>query len=540
MTRMDGRGDDRDEVILPEEAAREFSTDTPVAVPAEEAGPSREDVLETAGPIGAAVAAEQSAAVPVDVAGADGSDSLSVLDRRPSAAAPREYHFPRFERQTLDNGMTVVTAHVPGRPLLTAQLIVRGDAGGGVTSEPAELGGITVLMARAMSEGTRRRNAVELIEAAERLGAELSADAGWDSIAAGIEVARSRLEPALALLAELALEPSFPEHEVERIREERINDLMQAKADPRRRSERLFPERVYAPGTPYRRPLAGIEETVSRIDRAAVAARHHELMRPGAATVLVAGDLTGLDIAERVSAAFADWPNTAAPIAAPPLDVKPRTGMARVLLVDRPGSPQSEVRVGHVGLPRRVPDFHALSVLNTILGGLFNSRLNRLLREERGYTYGVHSGFDFRRAAGPFAVRCAVQSEVTVPAIRDILGVLEGMREEAVTAEELAMARDYLVGVFPLRFETAGQVAAALGGLVVFELPDDELDRYRPAVAAVTADDVLTAARAHVRPDDACIVIVGDAAGFEADLRDAGLGEVEVVRESRQTAAAES
>jgi zinc protease len=201
------------------------------------------------------------------------------------------------------------------------------------------------------------------------------------------------------------------------------------------------------------------------------------------------------------------------------------------VVVDRPGSPQSEVRVGHLGLPRRIPDFHALSVLNAILGGLFNSRLNELLREVRGYTYGINSSFDFRRHAGPFAVRCAVQTEVTVPALEDILGELQRIRETPVAEHELTIARDYLVGVFPLRFETAGQVAAAIGGLVTFGLPDDELDRYRPAITAVTAEHVSEAARRHIRPDEASIVIVGDAARFEPSLRAAGLGEVTVLRD---------
>src|SRR6476469_2909095 len=198
MTEREGHAD---EVTLPEQTVREFSTDTG-AVEDVERQPAREEGFEH-------------------------ETKLSYLDLRPSAAAPREYHFPAFERRTLANGMELVTANVPGRALLTAQVLIRGDAGGGVTDEPAELAGETVLMARALTEGTRHRDAVGVIEAAARLGAELSADAGWDSVAAGVEVPRTRLLPALRLLAEVLLEPSFPESEVERLRDERINDLMQ-------------------------------------------------------------------------------------------------------------------------------------------------------------------------------------------------------------------------------------------------------------------------------------------------------------------------
>ena len=201
----------------------------------------------------------------------------------------------------------------------------------------------------------------------------------------------------------------------------------------------------------------------------------------------------------------------------------------RVVLIDRPGAPQSEVRVGHIGQPRSTPDYHALSVMNALLGGLFTSRLNALLREEKGYTYGVHSGFDMRRAAGPFSVRCAVESDVTAPAVADIVAELGRVRAAPVEADELDMARDFLVGVFPLRFETSAQVAGALAGLVVYDLPDDELDRYRPTISAVSVEDVQAAAEAHVHPDDASVVIVGDASKFADALRDGGYGDVEIV-----------
>jgi zinc protease len=493
------------DVTLPEQTVRGFSTDTD-AVETTERQPAREDGLER-------------------------EPSLAYLDVRPAAAAPREYHFPTFERRTLPNGMELVSANVPGRALLTAQLLIRGDAGGGVSGEPAELAGETVLMARALTEGTRHRDAVGVIEAAERLGAELSADAGWDSVAAGVEVPRTRLQPALRLLAEVCLEPSFPQSEVDRLRDERINDLMQARADPRRRAERVFPEQIYDASSPYSRPLAGIEETVARITRDAIAERHASMLRPGAATLLVSGDLAGTDLDAAAADAFAAWPSTGStsPVSGPA--TLPRADAPRVLVVDRPGSPQTEIRIGHVGLPRLVPDFHKIAVMNAILGGLFNSRLMLLLREQRGYTYGVYSGFDFRRGAGPFAVRLGVQSEVTVPAVQDIFGELRRIREEPPTDDELGLARDYLIGVFPLRFETAGQVAAALGGIVIFGLPNDELDHYRPRVAAVTADDVVAAARAHVRPEEASIVLVGDANTFLGALEEANLGEVQVLRE---------
>ncbi|MDQ3449119.1 MAG: insulinase family protein [Chloroflexota bacterium] len=463
----------------------------------------------------------------------DEADPLAVLNVRPSPREPREYHFPRFERHVLPNGLTLLSAHLPGRPLLSAQLVFRG----GASIEAAERAGVTVLAARALTEGTQKRDAIELIEATERLGADLDAEAGWDSLVAGISVPRSRFAAALKLLAEVVLTPSFPEAEVTRLRDERINDLMQARAEPRRRIERVFPETIYAPSAPYSRPLGGTESTVPGLDREAVQSAYWRLIEPGSAVFVVAGDLQGLPLGELVEERFGGQ------IEAEPVDralsIDARQGGPRVVVVDRPGSPQSEIRIGHLGVARSTPDFHALSVLNTILGGQFGSRLNRLLREERGYTYGVHTSFDMRRGTGPFVVRMAVQSEVTVPAISATLGELRRIGEEPVEQRELDEARDYLVGVFPLRFEAAPQVAAAIAGLAIHELPDDELDRYRPAIAAISADDVLAVARAHVH-DDASVVVVGDASSWLDELRGAGIGEVAVLADEAGAAGSEA
>ncbi|MEA2026579.1 MAG: pitrilysin family protein, partial [Chloroflexota bacterium] len=360
------------------------------------------------------------------------NDALKVLDQRPQPGQPREYDFPSFERLTLDNGLTVIRAHVPGRPLLQAQLLVRGDAGGGATSEAPEYAGATRLAARAMSEGTAVRDAVAFVEASERLGAEMGAAASWDSLSVHVEVPRTHLADAMVLFAEMALQPSFPTREVERLRDERLNDLQQVMADARRRAEKAFPAVIYADGAAYARPLGGVEETVAPIDRDVLAKRHAELVRPGASTLIVCGDLEGVPLDDIVVSAFGDWSSdgdvASVQAAAPDQAAEGR----RVVLVDRPGAPQSEVRVGHVGTKRHIDDFHALSITNALLGGLFNSRLNRLLREERGYTYGVNSGFDMRRAAGPFAVRCAVESDVTAPAIADIMSELGRLREAPV------------------------------------------------------------------------------------------------------------
>ena len=200
-------------------------------------------------------------------------------------------------------------------------------------------------------------------------------------------------------------------------------------------------------------------------------------------------------------------------------------------VVHRPGSVQTEIRIGHPGLPRRIPDYHAVTLMGAILGGLFNSRLNMQLREAKGYTYGAGAGFDMRRGAGPFTARAAVNTEVTVPAILDTITELERMRDTRVTDDELAAARDFLVGVFPLRFETPGAVVGAVSGLAVHGLPLDELTDYRARVEAVDVDAIEAAARAHLAVDRAAIVLVGDVDAFGSDLEAAGLGRLVIDRD---------
>jgi zinc protease len=325
--------------------------------------------------------------------------------------------------------------------------------------------------------------------------------------------------------------PTFPAREVERLRDERLNDLLQARADPRRRAEEAFVDTIYTQDSPYHRPAGGTRATVAGLDPAALRTTHERGFDPSRWTLIVGGDLTGLDVPAIADRLFGEWSPRSGAITGGPVWAKSAVGDRFVRVIHRPGSVQTEIRIGHVGLRRRIPDFHAVSVMSAILGGLFNSRLNMKLREEKGYTYGASAGYDLRRGRGPFAARAAVNTDATVPAVVDILAELDRMRDQSVTDAELKAARDFLVGVFPLRFETPGPVVGALTGLVIHDLPDDELTRYRPSIEAVTVDDVRLAAGEHLDPRRAAIVLVGDADAFGSALDSAGLGVVVVERE---------
>ena len=453
----------------------------------------------------------------------------TVVAERPTHGEPRPYHFPNFERHQLDNGLGLITVHLPGRALVTATLVLPE----GAVDEPPEQAGVTALMARALTEGTAHHDAIELTEAAERLGASLHAEAGWDGLSISVDVPAERLSAAFELAAEVAIEPSFPASDVERMRDERLNDLLQAKADPRRRADDGFVETIYAPGSAYSRPSAGTEATVPGLDAEACRAIHRRRLDPARMTLVVGGDLqaVGADVRAIAESRFGAWARN--PAFEPPKtpQVAPARDERFVRVLHRPGSVQTEIRIGHLGVARRIPDFHAVSVMSAILGGLFNSRLNRKLREEKGYTYGAGAGFDMRRGVGPFAVRAAVNTDVTVPAIQDILVELEAMRAGLPTTAELHAARDFLVGVFPLRFETPPAVVGALSGLLIHELPWDELDRYRPAIEAVSDSDVEQAARDHIDPSKLAVVLVGDADAILPVLEGAAIGPISVERE---------
>ena len=456
-----------------------------------------------------------------------------VVATRPTPGDPRPYDFPSVQRQRLGNGLTILVVDMPGRPLVSATVIVPVGAG----DEPAEDAGAAVLAARAMTEGTERYDAVALTEAAERLGASLHAEAGWDATSVGVDVPSARLAPALELLAEVLLRPTFPATEVDRLRDERLNDLLQAQADPRRRADETFIGTIYAQESPYHRPSAGTRETVEGLDPAAARRAYERVLDPDRATLVVAGDLGGQDVIGTANRLLGSWARH--PAAAPAAAVVDRAaGSGRIVrVVHRPGSVQTEIRIGHPGLPRRVPDYHAVSVMAAILGGLFNSRLNMQLREAKGYTYGAGAGFDMRRAAGPFTARAAVNTEVTVPAVIDTLAELERMRDTRVEATELAAARDFLIGVFPLRFETPGAVVGAIAGLSVHGLDLEELTGYRERIEAVDVDAVAAAARDHLLVDRAAIVLVGDVDAFGADLEKAALGRLVIDRDETPGAA---
>jgi zinc protease len=439
---------------------------------------------------------------------------------RPIPGPTRSYHFPPFERLTLSNGLAIVVASVPKLPVVTVLALV--DAG--ATADPGGQEGVAQLTAQALAEGTTRNNGTQLADRFERLGTALDASADWDSTDVRITVTSDRLAEAMVLLAEVLQTPTFPEREIERLKQERLAELLQQRAEPRGLADDMFDRFAYAADSRYAKPDGGLDSSVAALTQQSVAAFYRARYTPSGTTLIVVGDVTVERARQLAEDSFGSWVGPA--IAVPSLVDRPASMARTIHVVGKADAPQSEIRVGHVGVPRLHPEYFSIVVMNAILGGLFSSRINLNLREAHAYTYGAFSSFDWRRGAGPFAVSTAVRSDVTDAAVREIMTEIDRMRSTEVSEGELSLATSYLDGVFPIRFETTTTIANALSSLVSFGLPNDYFDRYRENIRHVTADRVLSAARAYVRPDELQIVVVGDPSLVREPLEQLRLGPV--------------
>jgi zinc protease len=448
--------------------------------------------------------------------------TASARPPRPAQGPVREYHFPAAERSTLGNGLTVVVAPIPRLPIATVLAVT--DAGA-VWDTPGREG-LAQLVAKLMPEGAGQLEGAELAEAFERLGATMESSADWDAAVFSMTVTSAHLAPAFALFADVLRHPVFREREIERLKAERLAELLQLRAEPRGLADEAFGSAIYDTSSRYAIAEGGTEETVDSVSSDDVTSLYARRYAPGTTTLIVAGDVTPATVMQLAKKHLGDWAGSAER-GKPSTDRPARTTRA-MHLIAKTDAPQSELRIGHVGVPRAHPDYFDIVVMNAIFGGLFNSRVNMNLREEHAYTYGAFSAFDWRRGAGPFVVSTAVKTDATADSIREVVKEIERMRAEPVASDELSLATSYLDGVFPIRFETTAAVAGSLANQVVYQLPRDYFDSYRSHIRAVTADSVLRAAQRHLDPTRLQIVVVGDATALQGQLEDLAFGPLVV------------
>jgi zinc protease len=433
---------------------------------------------------------------------------MSAVDRsRLPALGPEPiFTFPEIRRRVLDNGLRVWTVEHHDVPVLNVLLLLPA----GAADDPADRPGLAAITGDLLDEGSGGLSALEFHEALGRLGASLDTEVGSDATLLGVTMLERFADRGLALLADLVTRPRLERAEFDRVRELRVNRLTQLRDVPSAVAERVFVQRLYG-DHPYGHLSIGTEASLAALTVDDVVQFHDTRYDPAFATLILVGDATHDQLANLADRAFGRWATAAHRRRADRSGEAPPLPDERLVLVHRPGSAQSELRMGHVSVARSTPDYHALLTLNMILGGQFVSRINMNLRERKGYTYGARTSFDLRRGAGPFVLQASVQSEATTDALREAIGELRAIRgDRPVTHEELLLGRAALTRGYPRNFETAEQIARAAAQLSLYDLPDDYFSRFVPTVLALTADDITRAGASYIHPDSLLTVIVGD------------------------------
>lgn len=441
---------------------------------------------------------------------------------------PRPQGEPRIDipdpqRMRLPNGLTVMYVRQAELPVVSAVLVTRGA---GSAEEPAELTGLASFTAGMLDEGAAGMDALALADALDLLGASLGTFAATDAAQTNLYVLKQNFPRALQLMADVVIRPDFPEREISRVRDERLTALARARDEATTIANNAFASLVYGGQHPYGRFSSA--ESTRGLDRARVQAFHASRYRPENSTLILVGDVDPATMQPQIAQAFGGWTAQGAgmPIAAPP--AAPSIGRTTVYLIDKPGAAQSEIRIGHPGVSRSNPDYFALQVMNTMLGGTFTSRLNTNLRETHGWAYGARSSFQMLRGEGPFTAASGVQTNATDSALVEFFRELDRLRTEPVSAAELQKIKNFVGLRLPDQLETTQDMAGQLANLETYGLDASFYDDFVQRVMAVTAEDVRRVANQYVRPGNSVVVIVGDRSKVEAGIRAANVGPVEI------------
>jgi zinc protease len=438
----------------------------------------------------------------------------------PPIGAPRGLPGLPVHTRILGNGLPLTVVERRDLPIVHLEIILRAGAD---LDQPAQAGR-TSLMAEMLDEGTASRSALDIAEQLDHLGAWFSITPSWDATVLSLHVLSQRLEAALDIVADVVLNASFPADEFRRKQDERLAALQQDRDEAAELAAKALAAGVFGAAHPYGAPIDGTHDSVSRLTRDVVAALYAERAGPAHAHMLVVGDVSADAIAAAVAARFGAW-SGGAPVAAA-LPAGPLAAGRRVLLVDKPDAAQAEVRVGHAAPARDTQDFFALKVLNTVLGGSFTSRLNTILRERMGVTYGASSSFRLRSQGGIFQAGAAILTEAAVRSAQVMVEEMQKLQNEHVPADELRRAQSYIALGLPRSFESAENIAAHVREQIVHGLAPDYWAHYVERVSAVSAQDVAAAATRHLHPDACTIVIVADRKAVTQSLEQTGLGEV--------------
>ncbi|MDQ3346686.1 MAG: insulinase family protein [Acidobacteriota bacterium] len=428
--------------------------------------------------------------------------------RLPALGPEPRFRFPEIRRRLLANGLCVLTVEHHAVPLVSFLALFPV----GAASDPRERPGLAAVTSDMLDEGSGDLDAIELAESLGRIGGHLESEIGSDATILTLTSLARFADRGIRLLADMLMHPRLEQRDFERVRELRLNRLVQMRDLPPALADRAFTERLY-PDHPYGHQPIGTEASLRAMALAEVGGFHQSMFIPSRLTIVASGDATHEALGDFVERAFGGWPagaGTTAPVDPTTLPIPPPP-RERLAVLHRPAAAQSELRIGHVSVPRSTPDYHALLVLNMVLGGQFVSRINMNLREDKGYTYGARTSFDFRCGPGPFALHASVQSEATVDAVIEALSELRDIRgARPVTRPELETGRAALTRGYPRNFETAEQISRGAAQLALYGLPDDYFSTFVPKVLAVDEAALTRVATEHIDPARLLTVLVGD------------------------------
>ena len=432
------------------------------------------------------------------------SNSQEKIDRtKPPKPGPEsKVKFPSYYEKTLPNGLKVIVIENHEQPIVYVSFVVKSGS-----TYDGELPGLASVTAELLTKGTKTRSATQIAEEIDFVGGSLNATASWDATNVSVLVLKKYLGVGIDILQDVVLNPTFPEEEIERVRTQRLASIKQSKAEAGYLAGVRFSKELFA-GHPYANESGGNEESIQKVKRDDLVKFYQTHFIPNNSFIIFAGDITPSEALPLVEKYFGGWKKGKNPHRE--FQTVKDVNQTRVVIVDKPGAVQSAIRIGHLGIERKNKDYVKVYTLNTLLGGYFNSRINMNLRETHGYTYGASSFFDARLYPGPFIISTDVRNEVTDSSIVEIIKELKRIIEEPVPEDELKMAKDYIVGSFPLQIETPAQVASRVMTIEIYGLPKDFYDRFREEVKKITAKDIQETARRYLRPDKLLIVVSGN------------------------------
>ena len=442
-------------------------------------------------------------------------------ERPPRPLAAREVQFPPYEMRTLANGLRVIAVLHHEQPVVTMRLLVRA----GAAQDPPGKGGLAALAASLLDQGTTTRSAEAVADQIDFIGGALNVGAGTDLTFANTVVMKDSFAFGMDLLADVLRNPAFTPGEIDRQKEQARSSLQVSSRDPDYIAGAVFDRLVFG-FHPYGLPSGGTPESLASITRDDLLAFHRRHFVPNNMILAIVGDVTGAEAFAAAERVFGSWPRAEVPVSRP---IDPPPSARRIVVVDKPDSVQTEIRVGMIAIPRKHPDHMAWDLAVKILGGEGANRLHRVLRSERGLTYGASADTQARQQAGDFVAETDTRTETTGEALRLMIDEFARLPRERVGERELADAQAYLEGAFPLTIETPNEIATQILNVLAYDLPVEEIPTYRERVGAVTPADVQRVAREYIKPDRLSIVLVGNAQFFLRQLSSLGFTGMEVV-----------